>query len=862
MDQMARIAEAVVGRYQPLRAIGRGGSATVYLARDCRHDRDVALKVLHPELAATMAAERFLREIATTARLNHPHILPLLDSGQADGLLYFVTPYVPGESLRERIRRQGPLPIAEAIRIVADVADALAAAHEAGVIHRDIKPENILISGRHAVVTDFGVARAMSAAAPGLTTGMALGTPSYMAPEQAMADPALDHRVDLYALGVLAYELLTGKPPVTGETPQEILTAHVVGTVEPVENVRTDTPAGLASLVGRCLAKHPDDRWQAAEEVVVALDPLTTPSSGTTPAARPPRRPTWLAAVGLTVLVAGAGGLMAAREAGRVRVLTAATRAVPEPITFTGDVGEAAVSPDGMFLALVRQDSSAQRLVVADRRGGTPILVATATKFSALRWSGDGARLFYREHSPFGQILRSIPRLGGTPKTYGGWPGSISPDGRRVAVLPSATRRLRVLDLESGDSTVTDLPAGRTWAIDLVWNPRGDRIAVLTSTTDRLAASILISIGAGQTRELALDTTAVLGIGWTPAGDTLVYLAREGSQASLYGQPLSSKGDLRGQPVLLATGLPGFEPSSEFGATLTLTADGRQLVYARRQDMANAAIATVTSEGDVTIRELTRGTANYKRVVGSPDGRRVAFIRTEPGRRATVGVIPIDGGPETTLLQLQTANDLAWSTDGTRLAVSGAAAGQSFAAHIVGVESEGHQVFLPDAASDEVTWLGPDSLLIQRQGNQAFSAVGVGRPGQATTFLDRSPGWLFAPRLDRSRRRVAYYAAESGTRGIWLADRNGGERRALLDYLAFPLRWGRDDQVIYAVENALGDGVTSIWTLPVAGGSPVLHARMPFGFVADDITADGRTVFGHRLGAVGDAWMVKRRPTR
>ncbi len=860
---MERIAEAVAGQYEVIRAIGRGGSATVYLARDVRHDREVALKVLHPELAATMAAERFLREIAMIARLNHPHILPLLDSGHGEGLLYFVTPYVVGESLRDRLRREGRLPIPDAVRIVADVADALAAAHDAGIIHRDIKPENILLTGRHALVADFGVARAMSAAAPGLTVGMALGTPSYMAPEQAMADPGLDHRVDLYALGVLAYELLAGRPPFIGDTPQEILTAHVVGTVEPIENLRTDTPPGLASLVGRCLAKDPADRWNGAGDVVVALDPLATPTGGVPPPEIRSRRRTWFGAIGVTTLVATAGALLVARQAMRVEALVAATRATPEPITFTGDVGEAAISPDGMFLALVRQDSSAQRLVVTDRRGGTPIPVSTATKFSGLRWSGDGTRLYYREHSPFGQVLRSMPRLGGSAKTYGGRPGSIAPDGRRMAVLPSGTRDLIVTDLASGDSTVTRLPAGRAWAIDLVWNARSDRVAVLTSTTDRQAATILIGLGQAGPRELTLDTTTVLGIGWTPTGDTLVFLAREGAQASLFGQPLGAEAEARGPPVLLATGLPGFEPSSEYGATLTVTADGRHLVYARREGMANAAIATVGANGAVAIRELTRGTANYKRVVGSPDGRRVAFIRAESGHRASVGVLATSGGSETILLQLQTANDLAWSGDGTRLAISGAAPGEPFATHVIGVETQSHRVLLPGGTSDEVTWLGDDSVLVQRQGNQVFSAIAIGQPDHSATFLDRSPGWLFAPRVDRSHRRVVYYSSERGQRGIWLAARDGtGERRTMLDYLAFPLRWGRDERVVYAVENALGDGVTSIWSLPVAGGPPVRHARMPFGFVADDISADGRTVFGHRLGAVGDAWMVERSPPR
>src|SRR5438093_9530532 len=198
--------EALRDRYSLGRELGQGGMATVYLARDLRHDRLVAVKVLRPELAATLGSERFLQEIATAARFQHPHILPLLDSGDAGGFLYFVMPYVEGESLRGRLARQGELPIHEAVKILAEVCDALAYAHARGVVHRDIKPDNVLLSGRHALVTDFGVAKALSEAtgASHITTaGVALGTPAYMAPEQAAADPHLDHRVDIYATGAL-----------------------------------------------------------------------------------------------------------------------------------------------------------------------------------------------------------------------------------------------------------------------------------------------------------------------------------------------------------------------------------------------------------------------------------------------------------------------------------------------------------------------------------------------------------------------------------------------------------------------------------------------------------------------------------
>lgn len=222
--------DALADRYRILRELGAGGMATVYLARDLKHEREVAIKVLRPDLAASLGGERFLREIRIAAQLQHPHVLTVFDSGEADGFLYYVMPYIEGETLRTKLVRDGQLPVGDAIRILREISDALAYAHSRGVVHRDMKPENVMLSGRHAAVMDFGVAKAVSEATgrQNLTTiGVALGTPTYMAPEQATADPATDHRADIYAVGVIAYELLTGRPPFTGTTPQQILAAHV-----------------------------------------------------------------------------------------------------------------------------------------------------------------------------------------------------------------------------------------------------------------------------------------------------------------------------------------------------------------------------------------------------------------------------------------------------------------------------------------------------------------------------------------------------------------------------------------------------------------------------------------------------------
>ena len=272
--------------------LGGGGMSRVFVAHEAALNRKVVVKVLPSELAAAVSIERFRREIQLAAQLQHPHIVPLLSAGETEGLPYFTMPYVRGESLRGRLLKAGELPLSESVRILREVASALAYAHEAGIVHRDIKPENILISGGSAMVTDFGVAKALTAATgtPGgssLTSlGVALGTPAYMAPEQATADPSVDHRADIYSLGIVAYEMLAGVTPFAGRSPPATLAAHVTEPPEPITARRPTVPPLVAALVMRCLEKHAADRPQTAAEVMHELDSLSTPSGGIAPSTR------------------------------------------------------------------------------------------------------------------------------------------------------------------------------------------------------------------------------------------------------------------------------------------------------------------------------------------------------------------------------------------------------------------------------------------------------------------------------------------------------------------------------------------------------------------------------------------------
>ena len=365
-DPIARLQAAVALRYAIERELGRGGMATVYLAEDLKHHRRIAIKVLRPELAAALGPNRFLREIETAARLNHPHILPLHDSGEADGLLYYVMPFVEGESLRDRLAREGQLPLEDAVQIAREVSDALSYAHSQDVVHRDIKPENILLAGGHALVVDFGIGRAITAAGGDrLTqTGISVGTPAYMSPEQATGATRLDGRSDLYSLGCVLYEMLAGHPPFLGVTARELIARHTLDPVPSLQSVRPGVPNAVEQAIARALAKAPADRFATAAALSAALDDAVT--APPEPDVRPRVSRRLWAWIGVGALAAAAGTAAALRL--RPPLYTPG-RVVVAP--FESQTGDSALSDFTRQLATTLPDAIAREGV------GEPVPVTT-----------------------------------------------------------------------------------------------------------------------------------------------------------------------------------------------------------------------------------------------------------------------------------------------------------------------------------------------------------------------------------------------------------------------------------------------------------------------------------------------------
>jgi hypothetical protein len=411
-DLRSTLAELLGARYVVERELGAGGMATVFLAHDSKHDRDVAIKVLHPELGAVLGADRFLSEIRTTARLQHPHILPLLDSGDAGGLLYYVMPLVTGETLRTRLERERQLPVADAVLITREVADALGYAHGLGVIHRDIKPENILLQGGHALVADFGIALAVQSAggARMTQTGLSLGTPQYMSPEQAMGERTIDARSDIYALGVVTYEMLTGQPPFTGSTVQAIVARVMTEKPAPIATIRDTVPPHVEHAVVKALAKLPADRFATAAAFSSALDAHSTFASDLAATAgsraHPPRSvwnrvrdPLAVASVAVALVVTAAAGRLWSRTASDAPLpVTRFELVFPDSVVAVPDTPiPGAISPDGSTIAAFGVAGSAQQNGLYLRRTdqiGLRLLPGTEQAYEPA-FSPDGSWLAY-----------------------------------------------------------------------------------------------------------------------------------------------------------------------------------------------------------------------------------------------------------------------------------------------------------------------------------------------------------------------------------------------------------------------------------------------------------------------------------
>jgi Tol biopolymer transport system component len=822
-----RLQTTLGGGYRVTEELAGGGMSRVFVAEETELGRAVVVKVLPPDLGAGLNVDRFRREIQLAARLQHPHIVPLLSAGSRGGLLYYTMPLIEGQTLRARLARSGELPIPEALRVLRDVADALEYAHAHGVVHRDIKPENVMISGHHALVTDFGVSKALSSATgeQSLTSiGVALGTPTYMSPEQATADPMMDHRTDIYALGILAYELLTGHPPFSGGTPQQVLAAQVTQTPEPITKHRPHVPPQLAALIMRCLEKKPADRWQGAHEVREQLEALATPSGGTVPikaatiegqrTARLLKREIVLGSVAAAVLLIA---LLASRYFGNG---DSAAFAVGGTHQVTNDPGieiTPALSPDGRLLAYAAGTPFETHIYVTQVSGGQPVEVARGLgRYQrAPRWSPDASRLVFV--GPEGIYV--VPALGGRPRRI------IASDASQPFIAPTWSRdgqslayagvagNIYIADAEGRNSRIL---FNARFPHSIEWSPDDSRIAFVNGNAPfiylpeqfaNIAPSAIWVVGRDGKNPVRVTDEVHMNMSpvWTAGGEGLLYMSNTRGGRDIYYQRIGRSGTLRGQPERLTTGL------SVNG--ISASADGRSVAYSTLStSVAIWTLPVPTGTASISAaRQLTSANERVEMPRVSPDGEWLAFDSDRAGN-ADIYRMPARGG-EAEQLTRDPADEFrpAWSPDGRQIAYHSWRSG-----------SRDSYVMAADGSSPRLIAGGP-----------SHEWAGVFSP---------DGNWIAFP-SDRGERAELYIVRTSGGSPRLLA---GSLIRTSSGWL-----WSSDGRWIL---NAIG---SELQLLSPQGGPPQTIARAEdFGGSLAELggfSADGRTAYVRVLAPDGSA---------
>jgi serine/threonine-protein kinase len=795
-DAIPRLNAALTGRYRIERELGEGGMATVYLAHDGRHDRHVALKVLKPELAAVVGAARFLSEIRTTANLQHPHILPLFDSGEADGLLFYVMPYVEGESLRGRLDREHQLSVDAAVRIATDLAEALDYAHRRGVIHRDIKPANVLFVDGRAIVSDFGIALAISKAGSGrmTETGLSLGTPHYMSPEQATGDVAVGPASDIWALGCVLFEMLVGEPPYTGGTPQAILGRIITAEAPLASTHRRAVPAHVDAAIRTSLEKVPADRFGSAGDFAKALTNPAFQSAAVGATSRAPRRQVGGVAVGLGVVSAGLAAALAwitlnptgpaARGPVTRLVLSTAPAAALVPSQLSRDV---AISPDGEVI-LYRSRLDSGQFVVRRLEALETVPLRGPVNPQWPVFSPDGDFVAYYAD---GAILR-IPISGGVPTT-------VADVGPRVigmvwtaadsivfgsSVVPH--RGLQVVAAGGGAVTSLTETDGTVAHVHPSVLPGGAGMLFVVSANPRQADDDQIAVLDPATGEHRVILEAGSAPQYSPTGHVLYTLQRV-----LMAVPFDTESlTVTGNPIAVLDGvIRGFDGSSSFD----LSATG-SLVYAVGGSNVNDPRIAVWVDSEGGEEPLPLPPRRYLFPAVSPDGGQLAFSVAEDNADVAIWVFDDATAEGRPLVRTGENHAPVWMSDST-VALTRFVEG-TLRIHTVATEGTAEPQLLPGSVgSDYPTSITPDGrfLFVTRR----LSAV-LGEIVRLPLRGDPAPEPIYQGELNRGNHVVS-------PDGRWLAYQSNRTGRYEVYVQAYPVA-GRTSQV------SIGGGATPAWS--------------------------------------------------
>jgi Tol biopolymer transport system component/tRNA A-37 threonylcarbamoyl transferase component Bud32 len=791
-DVVARLTTALADRYVIERELGAGGMATVFLAHDVRHERRVAVKVLRAELSAIIGGERFLNEIRVTANLQHPHILALYDSGSAAGLLFYVMPYIEGETLRERLDREKQIGVEQAVEITQAVAAALGYAHRHGVVHRDIKPENILLHDGQPVVADFGIALAVSnAGGSRLTeTGLSLGTPNYMSPEQATGDRAVDGRSDIYSLACVAYEMLTGDPPHTGSTAQAVIAKIITEQPRLVTSARPATPAHVTAALHRALAKLPADRFETAAEFADALgrpgSPATIPSFAA-PLTRG-RAPRLLlggvAAVALAVGYAAARLTRPAPVAGQVGRF--GIQIEPYANLGSGFAPGVTISSDGSKIAFVGRGTRGNQVYLRALDDSIPRPVAGTELAFAPIFTHDGRDLYFWTNQ---QRISRVPVEGGTPIEI------VTNAGSAVTLLRNGTlvyvdQRQRAIMAYSDGATRTVVSSDTASFVSLTSLP-GDRavLAGMLSGGRNRSSIVSVSLSDGSLRDAGLPD--VLKARYLPSGH-VVYQRRVG------GVLLAAPFSLRSLRVT-GEGRPVAPPARITFRVIPQwdVSDNGTIAYL---GVAPFELVEVTRSGQA--RVLQGEPRSYHHPRYSPDGRRVALDITE-GDARDLWLIDVRDRTLTRLTVGEVANDPYWSPDGRRLGYT-ALAGTFRGVFTRASDGSGHPdtLLVNDNDHSGGVW-SPDGRVIATATGLIDGIWAIPAGGGEPFRVAGSRSYEAFPGFSRDGRWMSYVSGESGRQEVYVRPfpGPGGRVQVSVDGGSEPV-WSRDGRELYYREDS------------------------------------------------------------
>jgi len=676
-DPLSHLRQALADRYRIERELGQGGMGLVFLALDLKHGRKVALKVLRPELTQSLGGDRFLREIHITARLNHPNILTLIDSGEAGGFMYYVLPFVEGESLRARLDREKQLSMEDALRITREVADALSYAHSLGVVHRDIKPENILFGAGHAVVADFGIAKAVSEAGGEKLTqsGLAVGTPAYMSPEQAIGWGDVDSRSDIYSLACVLYEMLAGAPPYAGPSAQAIIARKTLEPVPGLRVVRDTVPVGVERAVMRALAKVPADRFATAQQFAEALSGSGA-GTGTVAPLLAFARSRAVAVASVVVVIAAASYLALALGGGgaeRGAVAATSTRLTIDP----GVEWFPSFSPDGQWLVYSGEVSGNRDIYLLSVGGRNPINLTEDSPEADDQpaFSPDGEQIAFRSERQGGGIF-VMGRTGEAARriTGFGYRPTWSPDGTRIAITNENVDLNPQNSERRAELWIANVRTGETRQLSVLdatmpaWSPSGRRIAYF-QRLGQMAQGHLWTVPAdgGEPVAVTSGTARNWSPAWSPDGRYLYFVSDRGGSMNLWRVRIdegSGRADADPEPVTTpATSL----------AHVSVSATAKQLAYSSVLVTTNVQRATFDPGRGVVVGEpqwLTHGSQRWANPDPSPDGRQVVFYSlVDP--EGHLYLARSDGTGRPRQLTGDSASDRIprWSPDGNWIAV-------------------------------------------------------------------------------------------------------------------------------------------------------------------------------------------------